>query len=659
MTEKHKPSDKNKTPIRRIDVDAALKAARLGIWELDPITSLVSLDTYCQELFGLSTDEPIPYKEVVHHVHPDDRTQIDEAIKWAFSPQSGGNCEITCRLRIDNEQRRLRFTGQGCFNDAGELSSFSGVVQNITKETQIQQLLVSQERFRTMVDHAPVAMALFNGPQFIFTLANERLLEYTGRQRNQVMDMPLFEALPETRGQGFEEMLTSVYTTGERFVAKELPVSLKRNDQFERIYIDLVCEPFREPDTTISGITVVCFDITEQVRARRKLEQTETALRGAIELAELATWSMDIETSVFTYSNRFMDWLGFSEDTKSIDDAYNPLPEENRQQVADAIAAVVQPGSSGLYANEHPIINRLTGQVRIIHAQAQVFYDATGKPAVLSGTAQDVTKQRQVQHELEHQVQLRTQQLQDTIHDLQRSNENLQRFAYIASHDLQEPLRKIQSFGDMLTNRYATQLGDGLGHLQRMQSAANRMSVLIIDLLTYSRISTRQEAADAVPLSNLVQAVLTDLELTIAETGASIEVDLLPTVQGDGSQLNQLFQNLLSNALKFHQPGQSPVIQIQVERVAASDLPPDVKPLRSATAYHRIDVTDNGIGFEQHYVDRIFQVFQRLHGRNEYSGTGIGLAICEKVAANHGGIITATSQPGQGATFSVYLPVSN
>ena len=239
---------------------------------------------------------------------------------------------------------------------------------------------------------------------------------------------------------------------------------------------------------------------------------------------------------------------------------------------------------------------------------------------------------------------------------LNLSNANLEQFAFVASHDLQEPLRKIQSFGDLLKKQYEGQLGEGVNYLERMQSAAARMSVLIRDLLTYSRISTRQEAAAPVSLSTVLQTVLTDLEVAITETGAIVETNELPTVEGDAGQLGQLLQNLISNALKFRREDIPPVVQITAHRVPAQELPPGVKPVRVADAYHRINVADNGIGFDEKYVDRIFQVFQRLHGKSQYAGTGIGLSICAKVVANHGGCITAHSQPGEGATFSVYLP---
>lgn len=257
----------------------------------------------------------------------------------------------------------------------------------------------------------------------------------------------------------------------------------------------------------------------------------------------------------------------------------------------------------------------------------------------------DFTRLRQLQNQLESKIE-----------ELSRSNESLRQFAYIASHDLQEPLRKIQQFGDLLRDEYAPALGEGEDYLGRMQSAASRMSRLIQDLLAYSRISTGQPITAPVSLTTVVSAVLADLELRVQESGAVVELAPLPTVFGDATQLGQLFQNLLANALKFRQVERTPVVTIGAHRVAARDLPPSVKPARMASHYHRLDVVDNGIGFDPRYVDRIFKVFQRLHGKGEFAGTGIGLAICEKVAVNHGGAITASSQSGQGATFSVYLP---
>jgi signal transduction histidine kinase len=283
--------------------------------------------------------------------------------------------------------------------------------------------------------------------------------------------------------------------------------------------------------------------------------------------------------------------------------------------------------------------------------------DITQQTAARLALQESEERFRQLSTSLDRQVQERTQQLEDSIRELKRSNENLQQFAFIASHDLQEPLRKVQQFGDLLKDQYSHLLGEGVTYVERMQNAANRMSTLVKDLLSYSRISTQQETKGVVSLATIVQTVLMNLEVSINESNAMIQVGNLPVVEGDPLQLEQLFQNLISNALKFRKPGNAPQVKIHSSWVAADKLPNSVKSDQRALAYHRIDVIDDGVGFDEKYVNRIFVIFQRLHGKTEFMGTGIGLAICEKVVANHRGTITATSQLGQGSTFSVYLPV--
>ncbi|MBC8154102.1 MAG: PAS domain-containing protein [Bacteroidetes bacterium] len=519
-----------------------------------------------------------------------------------------------------------------------------------------------------------MAIGVLKGREMIIEIGNDRLFEVWGKSKS-ITGMRLIEALPELKGQVFIGLLEAVYDTGEPFFGNGVLAMLERRGVLEETYFDFAYTPLRDETGVVSGVMVMATNVTSQVLARREVEEAEANLRGAIALADLGTWELDVAAGTVTYSDRIKSWFGFSGDTVPLSIVYNPIHEKDRSRVEAAIAAALQPGSAGIYDEEYTLVDRHTGYERIIHAQGRTFFDAQGKPVKITGTAQDVTEQRETRLALEQLVKMRTEELAATNEELAvineeltesnkllfRSNENLQQFAYIASHDLQEPLRKIQSFGDLLKKQYATALGDGVGHLDRMQSAASRMSMLIKDLLAFSRISTQPDASGAVSLNQVVNMVLADLDLTVQETGANVVISPLPIVQGDPSQLGQLFQNLLSNALKFRRWDEAgvpvvPQIRVHTRLVAAADLPPSVRPTRGAAAYHHIEVSDNGIGFDEKYVDRIFQVFQRLHGRSEFAGTGIGLAICAKVVANHGGAITAHSEPGQGATFSVYLP---
>jgi len=227
---------------------------------------------------------------------------------------------------------------------------------------------------------------------------------------------------------------------------------------------------------------------------------------------------------------------------------------------------------------------------------------------------------------------------------LEQSNRELESFASVASHDLQEPLRKIQTFSERLTSVYAEALGpEGRDYLTRMNNAATRMRKLIDDLLTYSRVSSKAQTHYLVDLSELARGVLGDLESIIEQSGATVTIGPLPMLEASPMQMRQLLQNLLSNALKFRKDDVAPAISLRAT-------------VDAETNRCELQVEDNGIGFEEKYVDRIFNVFQRLHGRGKYEGTGIGLAICRKIAERHGGSIRARSAPGQGATFIVTLP---
>ena len=232
------------------------------------------------------------------------------------------------------------------------------------------------------------------------------------------------------------------------------------------------------------------------------------------------------------------------------------------------------------------------------------------------------------------------------MEELERSNRELQQFAYVASHDLQEPLRKVITFGDRLKAHCAAALDErGQDYLHRMQNASLRMRQLIEDLLAYSRVTTKGNPMETVNLGEVVRHVLSDLDQAIVEAGARVEVGDLPEVEADKAQMGQLFQNLIANAIKYHQAGVAP------QAVVSGRVAPD-------GTVAEILVRDNGIGFDEKYLDRIFLPFQRLHTREEYKGTGIGLAICKKIVERHGGAISAKTSPGRGATFVVTLPVT-
>ncbi len=246
-----------------------------------------------------------------------------------------------------------------------------------------------------------------------------------------------------------------------------------------------------------------------------------------------------------------------------------------------------------------------------------------------------------------HDLQRTLGTLEHTNEALTKSNAELEQFAYVASHDLQEPLRKIKAFGDLLGQEFADELGeDGQMYVERMRKAAGRMSTLIDDLLAFSRVTRKGEEFVELDLQKIADNVIDDLQTRLEETKGAVEMDPLPTLPVRKTQMRQLIQNLISNGLKFQRKDVPPVVKITVENIED----PDLGPMCQFT------FQDNGIGFDPKHSERIFGIFQRLHGRSEYEGTGVGLSICQKIVIGHGGRIHAEGTPGEGARFIFTLP---
>ncbi|MEI8280633.1 MAG: ATP-binding protein, partial [Bacteroidota bacterium] len=246
-------------------------------------------------------------------------------------------------------------------------------------------------------------------------------------------------------------------------------------------------------------------------------------------------------------------------------------------------------------------------------------------------------------------------QLQRQMDNLSKSNKDLEEFAYIASHDLQEPLRKISTFSGKLASKYGEALGeDGNMFIERVLASADNMRTLIDNLLEFSRITKGEQSYTETSLNFIVQQVLQQLELSIEETSAEINIGKLPVLQASPTQLKQVFDNIIRNAIKFRKKDITP--KIGISSSVLSVIEKEVHKLSIGTVYHKIFIEDNGIGFESEYASRIFQIFQRLHGKSQYPGSGIGLAICKKIVENHHGLIFAENIPSSGARFIIILP---
>lgn len=294
----------------------------------------------------------------------------------------------------------------------------------------------------------------------------------------------------------------------------------------------------------------------------------------------------------------------------------------------------------------------LTGIGRTLRIERLVAERTQQLREVNNSLEAEIAEGKRIQAEKESLLSLLSvanDELIESNEKLSRSNHELEDFAYVASHDLQEPLRKVTAFGDRLKARCSDMLDEtGQDYVERMQNAARRMSILINDLLTYSRVSSKAQPFAEVDLEETVREVLEDLEVHIEELNATVHVGPLPCVQADASQMRQLMQNLITNALKFHKPNTPPAVKIYSRPVDE-----DATEGTASGPAVEVVVEDNGIGFDEKYADQIFRMFQRLHGRGEYEGTGVGLAVCRKIAERHGAVLTGKSTAGAGARFAV------
>ena len=339
--------------------------------------------------------------------------------------------------------------------------------------------------------------------------------------------------------------------------------------------------------------------------------------------------------------------MGFSSPDEIIGKSdFDLFPQELAARYRAEEMEMIRSGK-GLYNHEGPTVDASREEKnRWVSTTKVILRNAQGEVTGFIGLGRDITEQKRAEDALRSsEAKLR----QSTV-QLERSNRELQDFAYVASHDLQEPLRKIVVFGDRLKEKNAEKFGlESVDYLDRMQKAAGRMQTLINDLLAFSRVTSKAQPFTPVNLAEVASGVVDDLEGRIELVKGRVEVGTLPVIDAEPVQMRQLLQNLIGNALKFRRPEEPPVVKVEAQIIPDPDTP--------EKKLCRLTVSDNCIGFDEKYLDRIFNVFQRLHTRNEYEGTGMGLAIVKKIALYHGGDITAKSKPGEGATFILTVPV--
>ena len=475
-----------------------------------------------------------------------------------------------------------------------------------------------------LFDTSPIGMAT-NGPDGRFVTVNRAFCEMLGYSREQLLEMT-FRDVSHPEDLDECNALVDRLLRGERSQESSEKRFLHRDGRVVSATVTVVLN--RDPDGRPQSFLAQVLNVTDRLDAEAAHLESEERYRRVFDSSTDGLLVLNREGRIVTVNPAGCRMQGCERD-----DLVGCLPME-----------FAHPDSHELFAQLQRAVTsgeecHLEGR-SVTKDGAERFVEVQGVPFRIDGEDHVLVMLRDITERKEAEAKLA-----EYLRQLESANRDLEKFVSIAAHDLKEPLRKIEAFGDRLALRCEPELGEeGAGYLSRIRDAGRWAGVLIRDLLTYSRLVTRLEPFRRVDLGACVREVVSDLAPEIEESGARIEIGSLPEVEGDPGQIRRAFGHLLENALKFRSPERPLRVQ-----VTADPPSPDGKT-------ERIRVTDNGVGFDPEYVEKIFGVFQTLHGRQEYGGTGMGLAVCRKIVTRHGGTLSADSRPGEGSTFVVELP---
>lgn len=529
----------------------------------------------------------------------------------------------------DGHRRYVRLYARAVQGPDGQIIGSTHVVTDITEEKKKEEKAALLAAIVQSSEDAIISKTL----EGIITSWNEGATRIFGYSAEEMIGQHITKLIPQDRLEE-EPSIIERLKQGERVEHFETK-RIKKNR--ELIDISLTISPVMDSSGAIIGASKVARDISIPLETNRKIREKEQLFRMAVEATDIGSWEYYPDGSL-VWSDEARKIWGIEPDekldVKSIE--AQTLPEDWELLKRVAFEAMM---SDGQFQVKMGLRRADDGELRWARVQGRVIFGENGHPERYIGTMLDITADKNFTDRLEEIVNERTSELIALNQQLKRSNHDLEQFAYIASHDLQEPLRKIQTFAELIERNI--QDPSKLEHYaRRIKISTRRMSGLIRDVLNYSRLSKVPGRLEDINLNVILKNVLSGLNREIVLSGALVHVNKLPVIKGNEDQLYQLFHNLISNSLKFC--NRSPVVHINAMQPRDGQI--------------EIVLKDNGIGFEQQYAEKIFHIFSHLNPIEQYNGTGIGLALCRKIVENHGGVITAIGVPGEGATIYISLP---
>ncbi|HEX2865657.1 MAG TPA: PAS domain S-box protein [Ignavibacteriales bacterium] len=510
----------------------------------------------------------------------------------------------------------------------GEIYGVGHISHEITEFKKVEEALrQSEERFFKAFINSPYAMTITKLPKGVWTDVNESFIRLTGYSREELLGHTSadFNMVIEKNPQERARIIKSIAETGS---VSDAEVSIKtKTGELRQVVLSAVMTKLNNEDYVITQHV----DITERKRAEEALKESRERLLDAQELAHIGSFTFDTETKTYEWTDELFHIYGLDpgKGNPTYEEITSLIHPDDREYIMSALKNAAE-GKEDKIEMEYRVV-RPDGQLKYIKYAGRPSFDKNAKLTKRFGAVLDITEMKKTQLQLER-----------TIAELERSNRDLERFAYAASHDLQEPIRMMGSYAHLLMKRYKGSLSPKADrYLTFMFEGALRLQLLIRDLLNYARLRADIMSFSRVNLNTVLTAVLDDLKKSVSETGAVVEYGELPEIAADRSQIKQLFANLLSNAINFRKKDTVPEIKISAEDRGTEWL---------------FSVEDNGIGIEPEFAKLIFNVFQRANDREEYPGVGIGLAICKRIVERHEGSIWVESEAGKGSRFHFTIP---
>ncbi len=564
-------------------------------------------------MVGAASAEALTGRNVYDIIAPEDRDRFRE-----FNEMVCGGERASLHFEIVglNGERHHMETYAAPLRHSDGTTVHLAVTHDITERKQADRAALLLSAIVDSSDDAIISKNL-DGVITSWNKSAERLFGYTAEEAIGHTVASLL--IPEDRQEEEPDILARL-KNGDRVDHFE---TLRRRKDGSLIDISLTISPVKNAQGVIIGASKIARDITERKRIASALMQSEARFRQLADTMPQIVWTAGPEGKVDYRNERWYQFTGFSQVPSADANWESILHPNDLQRTRDTWSAAVYSGNP--YNIECRLLDRQEHRWRWFVARAVPVRDATGQIVKWFGTHTDIDEQKRVEHELG------------------RANEDLKQFAFSASHDLQEPLRGIKIYSELLTKRHSDKLnGEALKFLRFLCNGATRMETLVRDLLTYTQVMSFDTPMELVDANEALKAARANLSRIIADSGAHITTGPLPSLPVNGTHLQQLFQNLIGNAIKYRSPERPPVVHLGAER---------------QNEYWVFSVADNGIGIEPEYKENIFGLFKRLHSSDEYSGTGIGLAICQRIVDRYHGRIWVESEPGRGSTFRFTLPV--